>query len=51
MRQGGIMEVNITNQVCYGGLISLRVESQLSNNKAIQPDPFFVRCAHEKGSG
>jgi len=45
------MKVSIYNQVCYSGLIALRVARKLSNNNANQPDPFFVRAAHKKGSG
>jgi len=44
------MNVSISNQACCRGLISLSVQSQLSNNKANQLDTFFVRDAHKKWS-
>jgi len=45
------MKACSTHQVCAGAPFLLCVEGQSSNNKANQPDQFFVRAAHKKWSG
>jgi hypothetical protein len=38
------------NSVAFQNFVVLNL-SGVKANKANQPDPFFVRCAHKKGPG
>jgi hypothetical protein len=42
--------ITFCNFVAFQNSVVLNL-SVVKANKANQPDPFFVRCAHKKGSG